>query len=182
MKNFDKIVLAFALAIFAFIFSDNIGRLFYGTKIAIQKPGYEIEIKSNQESSSDAPATSLAEILDMKSIMSNTDTEKGSEIFRKCAVCHTDDKTGANKVGPNLWNIVGSITAHKTDFSYSDAMLKRKEEQKSWTYEELYRYLYAPKIYVSGTKMAFAGIKNDQDRANLVAYLRTMSDSPLPLP
>lgn len=181
MENFDKIMLALALAVFAFIFSDNIGRLIYGSEIQIIKPGYEIEVKSSSSAALEKP-TELPEVLDMKAILANTDPIKGAEIFRKCSVCHTDDKSGANKVGPNLWNIVGSITGHKEDFSYSEAMMKRKSENKVWSYEELYRYLYAPKLYVPGTKMAFAGVKDDKDRANLIAYLRTMSGNPLPLP
>ncbi len=182
MENFDKIALALALAVFAFVFSDNIGRLLYGTEIQMQKPGYEIEIKSSNDAAAELPSATLPDILDIKAIMAGADAIKGGDVFRKCAVCHTDDNGGANRVGPNLWNIIGSVTGHKSDFSYSDAMLKRKSESKAWTYEELYRYLYAPKVYVPGTKMAFAGIKDDKDRANLIAYLRTMADNPLPLP
>ena len=114
--------------------------------------------------------------------MAAADASLGEKVFKKCSVCHTINKGGANKIGPNLWDVVGAKTAKHSNFAYSTAMQKRGEEGKKWDYEELYRYLYAPKKYVPGTKMAFAGIKKDSDRANLIAYLRSFSDNTVPLP
>ena len=102
----------------------------------------------------------------------------GKKIFNKCAICHTIKKGESNKVGPNLWDIVGAMPARKEDFAYSQSILERGKEGKIWTYEELYRYLFAPKKYIPGTKMAFAGLKDDSERADLIAYLDTMNDNP----
>ena len=171
--EFDKVVLALALAIFIFIFSNNIGNLFYNPVIEIVKRGYQIEIKENTNVVDASKSRELPDQIDMKIVMANADAIRGEVIFKKCAVCHTHEKSGQNKVGPNLWGIVDSLTANHPNFAYSAAMLARKE--KKWDQETLYRYLYAPKKYVPGTKMAFAGIKDDNERADLIAYLKKLT-------
>lgn len=178
--EFDKIVVSVALAIFIVVFSNALGGFFYRTKQIPDHRGYEIEIV-DATSAGSAPK-GLPEVLDMSAILALGNIELGKSVYNKCAVCHTPDKGGANKVGPNLWGIVGAVTARHTEFKYSDAMSKRGQAGTKWSYEELYRYLYSPKAHVPGTKMAFAGLKKDEDRANLIAYLRTLADSPLPLP
>ena len=95
-------------------------------------------------------------------------------------VCHNFTKGGGNKIGPNLWGIVGSKPAEVPDYSFSDAMKAR--ESKPWTYEALDEFLTAPRKDVPGTKMTFAGLPKPQDRADLIAWLRQQSDSPVPLP
>ena len=180
--EFDKIVLAIALGIFIFILSDNLGNLFYRPVFEPAKRGFEVEIAKDDSSSAAVASQDLPAKLDMRTIMANTSASIGKEVFKKCAVCHTHEKGGANKVGPNLWNIVNAVAAHKSDFTYSSAMLVRNKQNLKWDYEALYRYLYSPKKLVPGTKMAFAGIKKDDERANLIAYLRTLSDFPAQLP
>ena len=116
----------------------------------------------------------LPEVLDMKSIMSTASATNGESIFKKvCTLCHNGDKGGPNKVGPNLWGVHDGPAAHKDDFNYSEAMIARKASGKVWNDEELYRFLYSPKQYVSGTKMSYIGVKNDKDRADVIAYLET---------
>ncbi len=105
--------------------------------------------------------------------------DEGAKIFKKCQACHTGEKGGANKVGPNLWNIVGDKKAHLAGFAFSDAMQKSPGD---WNYDALNQFLTKPSAYVPGTKMTFAGIREPQERANVIAYLRTLSDSPKPLP
>lgn len=109
----------------------------------------------------------------------NPDT--GKRGVRVCQACHTFEKGGANKVGPNLWGIIDSPVLHKDDYSYSSAM-KKWGEGKTWTYDLLNEYLTAPTKVVPGTKMAFAGVKKEEDRAAIVSYLRTLADTPAPLP
>jgi cytochrome c len=112
--------------------------------------------------------------------LKTADVNKGAEISKKCLVCHSFTKGGGNKIGPNLWGIVGSKPAEVPDYSFSDAMKAR--EDKPWTYEALDEYLISPRKDVPGTKMTFAGLSKPQDRADLIAWLRQQSDSPLPLP
>jgi len=100
-------------------------------------------------------------------------------VFKKCKACHTADQGGPNRVGPNLWNVVGGPKAHAEDFSYSDAITGLGGE---WTYADLDAYLTKPKDFAPGTKMTFAGLKKPKDRAAVISYLRTLSDSPKPLP
>ncbi len=179
--EFDKIIVAIILSLLVLVVSDNLGKLFYGSEMIIDKPGYNITL-SNAPNTDSPKAASLPEVLDIKMIMASADATKGEEVFKKCSICHTIAKNEPNKVGPNLWNIIGSISASKIGFAYSDAMMQRKNAGKTWTYEEIYRFLFSPKQYVAGTKMAFAGIKNDQDRANVILYLRSMADTIQPLP
>ncbi|MFT4327438.1 MAG: cytochrome c family protein [Wolbachia pipientis] len=118
--------------------------------------------------------------LDIGELMQNASFEKGKSAAKKCIACHSFEKGGMNKVGPNLWNVVGNKKAHLgSSFNYSKALL---EKGGKWGYEELFTFLKNPKAYIKGTRMAFAGISNPQEIADLVSYLRSMSDSPVALP
>jgi cytochrome c len=117
---------------------------------------------------------------DLAALLAAADPAQGQTVAKKCAACHNFEKGGPNKVGPNLWDIVGAKHAHKDDYSYSKAMSDMAD--KEWSYAELDAFLAAPKTYVPGTKMTFVGIKKPEDRAALIAYLRSLSDSPKPLP
>nr|WP_250646729.1 cytochrome c family protein [Pseudemcibacter aquimaris] len=111
--------------------------------------------------------------------MQTADAEKGAGVFRKCAACHTTENGGANKIGPNLWNVVGNDVGSNSSFGYSDAVLA---VEGGWTYELLNRYLTKPKDAIPGNKMVFAGLKKGSDRANVIMYLRSFSDAPIELP
>ena len=113
-------------------------------------------------------------------LLAKADPAAGQKIARQCQACHGFEEGGPNKVGPNLYGIVGNIHAHKDDFTYSTGMAAL--HGKPWDYDALNEFLYSPKDTVKGTKMTFAGVKNDQDRANLIAWLRTISPSAPPLP
>ena len=115
------------------------------------------------------------------SLLASADVAAGAKVAKKCASCHTFDKGGKKKVGPNLYNIVGNAMAAVDGFGYS-AALKSFGGGKMWDYASLNGYLYKPKKYVKGTAMGFAGLKKTGDRANIIAYLRTFADSPAPLP
>jgi cytochrome c len=122
----------------------------------------------------EAPAAPIAERLKM------ADPAKGEAVSKKCMACHSFTKGGPNKVGPNLWGIVGSHPADVANYAFSDAMKQRHD--KIWNYEELDAFLTSPKANVTGTKMTFPGLPKPQDRADLIAWLRQQSDSPVPLP
>lgn len=107
------------------------------------------------------------------------DAAAGEALTRKCTTCHTFEKGGAHKVGPNLWNVVNADIAAKDGYAYSEAMTSL---EGTWTYQDLSVFLTKPKDYVPGTKMAYIGMKKPEDRADLLAYLRTLSDSPAEIP
>lgn len=126
------------------------------------------------------PAQAGGELVPVSPLLANASAAEGEAVAKKCTACHTVVKGGANKVGPNLWNIVDRKHAAISEFKYSDAMAATAD--KTWGYEELNHFLASPKGYIAGTKMSFAGLTKVEDRANLIAYLRGLSDSPAKLP
>ncbi len=112
-------------------------------------------------------------------LLAKADAAAGQAAAKVCASCHSFNKGEPNKVGPNLYGVIGGPKAHIPGFAYSDAIAKKGG---SWGYEEINHFLSDPKSYAPGTKMTFAGVKKDQERANIIAYLRSLSDSPPPLP
>lgn len=141
----------------------------------VEKRGYSIEVAEDAGSG----AAQQEEERSILPLLASADVVAGEAVTKKCVSCHTFEKGGANKVGPNLYGIINAKVAHKGDFTYSDAMAGHGGK---WDYESLSKFLTKPKDYVPGTKMAFVGLSKEQDRANLIAYLRSLSDSPAALP
>jgi len=112
-------------------------------------------------------------------MLASADAAVGAKLFKKCSACHTFNKGGSKKVGPNLWNIVGGDKAGVGGFSYSAGL---KSLGGTWTFADLNQFLYKPKAFVKGTKMSFAGFKKAADRANIIRFLHSNSDSPVSLP
>lgn len=112
-------------------------------------------------------------------MLAKASAENGQASFKKCMTCHTPDKGGKNGTGPNLYGIIGRKSGTHEGFSYSDAMKKKAVD---WSFESLATYLHDPKAFVPGNKMAFAGISDNGELADVLVYLRTLSDSPAPLP
>jgi cytochrome c len=117
--------------------------------------------------------------VDMMALIRTADPAAGQAIAKKCLTCHSLDQGGAAKTGPNLWNIVGGPHAHMEGFKYSTAM---QASTGTWDYAALDQFLTSPKAYIPGTKMTFPGVKKPADRAAVIAYLRSLSDNPVPLP
>jgi cytochrome c len=115
-------------------------------------------------------------------LIQTADAAKGKSLTAQCVSCHSFEKGGANKVGPNLYGVIGLPYAHKDDFAYSDAFKAEHAKGRVWTMEDLFNYLKDPKAWVPGNKMGFAGIKKAEQRANVIAFLRTQNDNPPPLP
>ncbi len=112
-------------------------------------------------------------------LLATADVAAGEKLSKACAACHSFDNGGPNKVGPNLWNVVTAEKGHHAGFAYSDAM---KAKGGTWSYDSLNKFLYKPKAYVEGTAMNYVGLKKPEERANIIAWLRTHSPSPAALP
>ena len=141
-------------------------------------PGYAVEtVQATTASSSTAKA--VEEKIDIAALMAMGDIALGKKVFKKCAACHSIVKGGKNNIGPALYNVVGRKTGAVTDYKYSKALASFEKE---WTFEELNGYLIKPAKWIKGTKMAFAGLRKEKDRASVIKYLNQNSDSPIPLP
>ena len=139
------------------------------------KPGYAIAAKETGGDKHEAAAKEEP----IAARLANASPEKGQQVAKQCQACHTFEKGGPNRVGPNLWNVVGGERGEGRGFNFSAAM---KTKGGKWTYEELDKFLTSPRSYIQGTAMTFAGISNPQQRADVINYLHTLSDSPQPLP
>ena len=128
---------------------------------------------------SSSAETAVVEKIDIAALMAMGDIAAGEKVFKKCAACHSIIKGGKNNIGPALWNVVGRKTGAVTDYKYSKALASFNKE---WTFEELNGYLIKPAKWIKGTKMAFAGLRKEKDRASVIKYLNQNSDSPVPLP
>lgn len=116
-------------------------------------------------------------------LIAAADPKAGEAIFKRCQTCHTAEKGGANKTGPDLWDVVNRPIASHEGFAYSAGMKEFSQGSSlKWDYDHLNGFLTSPKAFVKGTAMTFAGLKKAEDRAAVIAYLRTMSDNPAPLP
>ncbi len=145
-----------------------------------EKPGYEI---AGAEPDSGAPAAEAkgSQVEDILPLLASADLAAGEKAAKKCVACHNFNEGGANKVGPALYGIVDRQIASVEGFGYSGA-LKAYAADKVWDYAELNGFLYKPKTHVKGTSMGFAGVKKTNERAALVAYLRSLAATPAPLP
>ena len=143
-----------------------------------KSPGYAVEVEQATTVSSSTKATA-EEKIDIAALMALGDVTSGEKIFKKCAACHSIIKGGKNNIGPALYNVVGRKTGAVTNYKYSKALVSY---EKKWTFEELNGYLIKPAKWIKGTKMAFAGLRKEKDRASVIKYLNQNSDSPVPLP
>jgi cytochrome c len=142
-----------------------------------EKPGFEIAVKEAEGAAKPGAAPAAAEPIEK--LLQTASVEKGAAAAKKCAACHTFAKGEKNGVGPNLYGVVGDKIGEGRGFNFSAAM---KSKGGTWTIDALNQFITNPKGYVPGTAMGFAGIQKDSERADVLAYLNSLADSPAPLP
>jgi cytochrome c len=171
--------------------------LIFGTKTFIEmnvgeapeKPGFQLPAATAEAAKpaggataeAGAPAAANPESVGKQvvALLPKANAENGKAIFKKCHACHVSEKGKTPTVGPNLWDVVNRPKASYPGFSYSEGM---KAKGGDWTFEELGRFLHNPKAYIPGTKMVFTGLPTPNDEADVIAYLATLADTPVPLP
>ena len=144
-----------------------------------ETPGYVVEVEQASTNNLQQASDVAEEKIDIDALMAMGDIATGEKVFKKCAACHSIVKGGKNNIGPALYNVVGRKIGSVSDYKYSKAL---SEYNKEWTIEELNGYLIKPAKWIKGTKMAFAGLRKEKDRASVILYLNENSDNPLPLP
>ena len=141
-------------------------------------PGYAVDVEQATTVSS-STEKAVEEKVDIAALLAMGDITTGEKVFKKCAACHSIVKGGKNNIGPALYNVVNRKVGSVGDYKYSKAL---SGYGKEWTFEELNGYLIRPAKWIKGTKMAFAGLRKEKDRASVILYLNENSDNPLPLP
>ena len=179
MDSFEinKIIAAVLLVALLIIGIGKISNLiFYVEKP--KTPGFAVEV-DQVVTAAESSTEVTDEKIDIAALMAMGDVVSGEKIFKKCAACHSIAKGGKNKIGPALYNVVGRKVGGVSDYKYSKALAGY---EKSWTFEELNGFLLKPAKWIKGTKMAYAGLRKEKDRASIIKYLNQNSDSPQPLP
>ena len=142
-------------------------------------PGYVVEVEQATIAGIETKSDAVVEKVDIAALLAIGDLAHGEKVFKKCAACHSIVKGGKNNIGPALYNVVNRQVGLVDNYKYSKALAAYG---KNWTFEELNGYLIKPAKWIKGTKMAFAGLRKEKDRASVILYLNKNSDNPLPLP
>ena len=149
----------------------------------VEKPkesAYKVEgLETSVAKTSSSSEIKEVEKVDIGQLLALGDLVHGEKVFKKCSACHMIASGGKNMIGPNLWSVIGRTAGSVSDYKYSKAMVAYGEE---WTFEEMNSYLIKPQAYVKGTKMAFAGLRKEKDRASVILFMNSKSSSPKPLP
>ena len=168
-------IIAAVLVVFLVVF--GIGK-FSDIIFHVEKPktsAYKIEVST----ATTTQTSNTEQSVDISALLAMGDVDHGKNVFKKCSACHSVNKGGKNKIGPALYNVIGRNIAALNDYKYSKALVAFG---KSWTFEDMNGFLTKPQAYIKGTKMAFAGLKKEKDRASVILFMNQNSDNPLPLP
>ena len=177
MNGFEinKIIAAIIFTVLGVFGIDKITDLIFH----IEKPSeaaYKIEAPAVKTASAESSSSGS---VDIKALLALGTIEHGQKVFKKCSACHVVAKGGKNKIGPVLYGILGKQSASVSDYKYSKALIAHG---KVWSFTEMNSYLIKPQAHIKGTKMAFAGLKKEKDRASVILYMNSKSDNPLPKP
>ena len=146
----------------------------------LKESAYKVEgLETSMAKTSSDSETKEVEKVDIGQLLALGDLVHGEKVFKKCSACHMIASGGKNMIGPNLWSVIGRTAGSVNDYKYSKAMVAYGKE---WTFEEMNSYLIKPQAYVKGTKMAFAGLRKEKDRASVILFMNSKSSSPKPLP
>ena len=174
----NKIIVSIILAVVLFLGINKITDVIYYVEKP-KKSAYLVDsitsvasTTNNEESSADAGTG------DIMALFASVNASDGAKIFKKCAACHSIAQGGANKIGPALWGVLGRKAGSISDYKYSKAMIAYG---KPWSFEEMNGFLLKPKDWIKGTKMSFAGLKNEKERAAVILYMNENSENPLPI-
>ena len=168
-------ILAAVLVVFLVVF--GIGKI-SDIVFHVEKPNtsaYKVELAEVDQTK----ASSSVQTVDIAALLALGTVDHGKKVFKKCSACHSIKKGGRNNIGPALYNVLGRNMGALEDYKYSKALIAFG---KDWTFDEMNNFLIKPTTYIKGTKMAFAGLRKEKDRASVILYLNQKSDSPLPLP
>ena len=171
----NKIIVSVILAITLVLAINKIAdKIFYIEKP--EKSAYQVASITTSVSTTAAEASAGSE--NIMVIFASTSAAEGSKIFKKCAACHSIAQGGGNKIGPALWGVLGRQAGSLPDYKYSKAMAAY---EKKWSFEEMNGFLIKPKDWIKGTKMSYAGLKSEKERAAVILYLNENTNSPLPI-
>ena len=177
--EFNKIAAAVLIVALLFIGIKEIANSIYNVD-KLEKSAYKVEGLEVASTSGAAETTEkVQEVVDIKALLAMGDLAHGKKVFKKCSACHMIAADGKNMIGPNLWNVIGRTAGSVNDYKYSKAMVAYAKE---WSFEEMNSYLIKPQAYIKGTKMAFAGLRKEKDRASVILYMNSKGDNPKPLP
>ena len=168
-------ILTAVLVVFLVIF--GIGKI-SDIVFHVEKPNtsaYKVEVST----ASSTQDSNTVQLVDIAALLAMGNLDDGNKVWKKCAACHSIKKGGKNKIGPALYNVLGRNVAALDNYKYSKALAAYG---KSWTFEEMNGFLTKPQAYIKGTKMAFAGLKKEKERASIILFMNLNSDNPLPLP
>ena len=181
MDSFEinKIIASILLVALLIIGINKISNIIFKTD-KLESSAYKVEVPDNKtKEASDMKASKVEEKVDISALMALGDINHGEKVFKKCTACHVVAKGGKNKIGPVLYGVLGRKSGSISDYKYSKALIAHG---KIWSYQEMNGYLLKPQAHIKGTKMTFAGLKKEKDRASVILYMNSFSDNPLPKP